>query len=75
MPLWQQYSSPAENLARRLGVSRSQLYQQALVSYLEGTSEEAVTAALDQVYAKLGPQPLDPVLAAMQGASLAREDW
>ena len=42
----------AEELARRLGVSRSQLYSSAVAKFLETNRSTGVTALLDQVYSK-----------------------
>lgn len=40
----------ADVAARRLGLSRSELYVRALEAYLGPPSDEEVTAALDAVY-------------------------
>jgi predicted transcriptional regulator len=64
----------AERAARRLGLSRSQFYQRAVLQFLERQTEAHVSEALDQVYGS-EPAPLDPVLDRMQRASLPREDW
>lgn len=65
----------AERLARRLGVSRSQLYRSALAAYLERHHEDEVTARLDRVYGSASPVPVDPGLDRLMHASLPREDW
>ena len=49
----------AEQLAHRLGVSRSELYVQALKSYLQDHHEDGVTDALNTIYGDLCAQ-LDP---------------
>ena len=64
----------AEQLARRLGVSRSELYVQALKSYLQEHHEEGVTEALNTIYEGIRAQ-LDPVLQRVQTLSLPRDDW
>ena len=64
----------AEQLARRLGVSRSELYVQALKSYLQDHHEERVTDALNTIYGDIRAQ-LDPVLQHMQTRSLPQDDW
>ncbi|HEX2162805.1 MAG TPA: ribbon-helix-helix protein, CopG family [Thermoanaerobaculia bacterium] len=64
----------AEELAHRLGLSRSELYSRALREYLDDHLERSVTARLDAVYASQGSQ-LDSDLARLQTASLPREDW
>ena len=64
----------ADEVADRLGMSRSQLYAKALAEYVSKHRDDDVTAALNRVYAEQ-PSELDPVLAAMQFASLPSEDW
>jgi len=65
----------AERMARRLGLSRSELYQRALAKYLEGLDDDAVTERLDRIYGDQQSGALDPALEAMQRGSIAREDW
>ena len=64
----------AEEVAKDLGISRSELYRRALETFLETHQERAVTDALNQVYAEESSE-LDPVLATMQFASTERENW
>jgi metal-responsive CopG/Arc/MetJ family transcriptional regulator len=64
----------AEDVADRLGVSRSQLYAKALAEYVAKHRDDQVTEALNRVYAKYS-STLDPVLAAMQSLSLPKEEW
>jgi len=64
----------AEELAGRLGMSRSQLYAKALSEYVAKHRDEDVTDALNRVYATYS-STLDPALAAMQFASIPREEW
>lgn len=64
----------AERAARRMRLSRSQLYSEALRAYLDLHRDELVTEALDRVYAE-GESAVDPALSAMQLRSLPREDW
>lgn len=64
----------AEDLAKRLGISRSQLYTRALSVLLEDRREERITEKLDRVYTQ-EPSSLDPALARLQSASLAEDDW
>ena len=65
----------AERVARRLGLSRSELYQRALAKYLESQNGAAITAELNEVYSTQDNSRLDPVLDKLQRASLVREDW
>ncbi|HED04408.1 MAG TPA: ChpI protein [Candidatus Fraserbacteria bacterium] len=68
--------SAAERVAKRLGLSRSELYRRALGAFLEGHSERIVTQALDAVYGARSEQSrLDPVLEHLQRASVPREQW
>lgn len=64
----------AEELARRLGVSRSELYARALADFLEKRLDRRVTERLDEVYAREESR-LDPALARLQAASLPRDEW
>ena len=64
----------AEQLARRLGMSRSELYVQALKSYLQEHHEEGVTEALNTIYGDV-QAPLDTVLQSVQSRSLPQDDW
>ncbi len=66
----------AERLAKRLGVSRSELFQRAMKSYLDKHREDRVTEKLNAVYKKGdNDSKLDLLLEKLQGASLAREEW
>ena len=64
----------AERVARRLGVSRSRMYAQAVEAFVRSHQSRAVRQALDEVYGA-EPSEMDPALQAMQLASLPREDW
>ena len=64
----------AERLAEEMRVSRSQLYAQALASYLDSHGAAAVTSKLNDVYSKAVSE-VDPVLAAAQLAALENEAW
>lgn len=66
----------ADRLAKRLGVSRSELYQRAVLSYVEKHKAEGVTESLDTLYESGSvSSSLDPVIEHLQGASIAKEDW
>lgn len=66
----------AEKVSKRLGISRSELYQRALRAYVVQFDEESVTEALNKLYGPGGEDSrLDPVLHAMQLASLPKEEW
>jgi metal-responsive CopG/Arc/MetJ family transcriptional regulator len=64
----------AERAARRMKVSRSELYAKALANFLEAREERAITEALNRVYPR-EESTLDPALRRMQTKSLEREEW
>ena len=64
----------AEQLAHRLGKSRSELYTDALTEYLARHDPEAITEAMNAVCADLDTRP-DPALAAIARRVLARSEW
>jgi antitoxin MazE6 len=64
----------ADLAAKRMGLSRSELYRRALIAFLAMTDEMLITKALDEVY-KDEPARIDPVLARLQDASLPCEEW
>ena len=66
--------SSADALAQRLGVSRSELYTQAVAEYVAKHRNEDVTARLNQVYA-LGAQGVDPAMSRAQARGLGMEVW
>ena len=65
----------ADRVARRLGISRSELYQRAVARFLEQQSGEVVREALDTVYGKQSNRDLDPLIKAAGEHLLADEDW
>lgn len=66
----------AEQVSKRMGVSRSRLYTMAIERLVKRERSRDVQKALDAVYATLDSH-LEPGLAAMQFASLAgeEEEW
>ncbi len=64
----------AEGLARRLGMTRSELYAKALRDYLREHRGEGITERLDEVYGA-EESVLDPVVAKLQGRSLPDDEW
>jgi metal-responsive CopG/Arc/MetJ family transcriptional regulator len=64
----------AEKLAMRLGKSRSQLYTQAVSSYISQHRSENVTTKLNEVYSK-NDSSSDLLLADLQFRSLPKEEW
>ena len=71
-PLFQQ----AERLARRMGMSRSQVFQRAVAAFVQAHRDADITEALNRVYSaddEIGR--LDALLAQLQSASLPEENW
>lgn len=64
----------AEELAKRLGMSRSELYTKAVRRFVGRRRREGVTEILNRVYSEESSK-LDPVLTKLQRASLRREEW
>ena len=62
----------AENLAKKMGISLSELYIAALNAYVAEHQEENITETLNQVYSD-EPSTLEPELVKMQVVSLERE--
>ncbi len=66
----------AERAAKRLGVSRSQLYSNAVKEFIERHRRENVTDKLNEVYFENeSASELDAALKALQAKSLPREEW
>lgn len=63
-----------EHLAQQLGLSRSQLYANALAAYLSDRGAEAVTARLNAVYAAESSKG-DSAFSRLQLKRLADESW
>ncbi len=64
----------AEALARKQGVTLSQLYAAAIQSYVQAQSRQGITESLDRVYSRVDQNP-DPVLEALQHETLRRDPW
>ena len=63
----------ADSVARKLGMSRSQLYTTAVVEYLSRRNAHQISARLDAVYG-VNDGRLDPALVALAARPAARED-
>jgi hypothetical protein len=59
----------AEELARRLGISRSELYTRAVAALLEDQRAESITARLNEIYG-LDGNVVDPAIAAAQARAV-----
>jgi predicted transcriptional regulator len=64
----------AEATARRLNVSRSQLYAKAIAEYLKCQQGDAITERLNDVYSR-HPAKLDSGLHRAQLKSLQKDVW
>jgi predicted transcriptional regulator len=64
----------AEDLAHRLGKSRSQIYREALADYVDRREPGAVTIALDAVVDELGTG-FDGWLAEAGRRALEQSEW
>ncbi len=64
----------AEELAHRLGQSRSHLYTQALSVYLDKHHADNVTKQLNEVYGEV-ETALEPAIQLLQSQALPRENW
>ncbi|MBD2180049.1 ribbon-helix-helix protein, CopG family [Planktothrix sp. FACHB-1355] len=64
----------AEALAQQLGMSRSELYTEALKAYLRRYNRERTLSKLNEVYSQQSSD-LDTVMATMQFMSLPKENW
>jgi len=64
----------AESLARKLKISRSELFTEAVKVYLKENHVEDVTAKLNEVYEDASSN-LDIDLLKAQTASLLKEEW
>lgn len=64
----------ADALARRTGISRSRVFQDALTEYLAQREPSVVTGALNDIADRVDTEP-DPWLAAAGRRALERGEW
>ena len=64
----------AEDLAKHLAMSRSELYATAVSRFVEMYKDESITTALNEVYADIDSS-IDPVLDQLQLATLPNKEW
>ncbi len=69
-PLFQE----AENLARTLRKSRSQLYREAIEEYLARHDPERITEQIDRLCVDAG-DPSDPFVSAATARTLHDSEW
>lgn len=65
----------AEKMARKLKISRSELYQQAVANFLQKHGADIVRESLDRVYSKKSNRGLDPLIRLIGEQKLREEDW
>lgn len=64
----------ADQQAKRMGKSRSQLYAEALSEYLARHAPDEVTEAMNRVADQI-PAPTDPFVKAAARRALERSEW
>jgi metal-responsive CopG/Arc/MetJ family transcriptional regulator len=64
----------ADRLAKRLRMSRSELYARAVRQYLKECRHVGVKEKLDEVYA-LEAESVDPAILNAQASSIPNEEW
>lgn len=65
----------ADALARRLGVSRSELFANAVAEFIAQHDRVRLTERLNAAYADSADEPPDFGIAAVQARSLPRDRW
>ncbi len=65
----------AERLAKRLHMSRSELYARAVQQYVAECRHVGVKEKLDQVYASERTSVVDSAVLNAQAASIPNEEW
>jgi metal-responsive CopG/Arc/MetJ family transcriptional regulator len=64
----------AEQLARRMKRSRSEVYSRALAEYVARHAPDRVTEAMDRALTEIG-EPTDRLVRAASRRVLKRSDW
>lgn len=64
----------ADRLAKRLQVSRSELYTHAVEEYIAEHKRSNVKEKLDEIYST-EPSCVETALSSAQAASLPKEEW
>jgi metal-responsive CopG/Arc/MetJ family transcriptional regulator len=66
----------AEDFAKRLGITRSELYQRAVEHFMRAQGHDIIRESLDAVYADHDVSSrLDPAIEYLQDLSLETDDW
>ncbi|MHC4884761.1 MAG: hypothetical protein ACYTGH_06720 [Planctomycetota bacterium] len=64
----------AEDTAKKLGMSRSELYAKAVFRFIKDIGDDNITQRLDKVYGKES-SALDEGLSTMQSQTIFKEQW
>ncbi len=64
----------AENLAQRLGLSRSELYAKAVNEYINTHKYQNVKKKLNEIYGSIDSE-MEEDISSMQFRSIPKEDW
>jgi len=64
----------ADDMAKNLGMSRSELFTLAVSEYIKAHDSQGITRKLNEVYSQAENQ-LDDLIATMEMDSLSREEW
>lgn len=64
----------AEELANRLGITRSKLFSKAVTEYIQKHRNDQVTKKLDEIYEKES-SALDSILQTLQYTSIHEDEW
>ena len=64
----------AERLAKRLDISRSKLYADAVSNYLKNREMDIITETLNEIYEDEA-SPLPKTLLDIQARSIGNEQW
>ena len=64
----------AEETAKRLGVSRSELYSNAVKDYIDLYVAEHITDSLNKIYPEESSS-LDPRISRLMNSSIEKEAW
>jgi len=65
----------ADRLAKRLGMSRSELYVRAISNYVEEHSGQKVTDLLNEIYGDMEDHGLEKGFKRVQMKSIDKEEW
>ena len=64
----------ADRMAKKLGISRSELYSRAVAEWIDRQKKSSITAKLNEVYSREPSEP-DPFVEAAARHTLRRTEW